>query len=33
MLHAIHAMFRTNSAFDGEKFYSTQNIAQATNAA
>lgn len=30
MLHAIHAMFRTNSAFDGEKFYSTQNAARAT---
>jgi len=28
MLHAIHAMFRTNSAFDGEKFYSMQNPAR-----
>jgi transposase len=27
MLHAIHAMFRTNSAFDGEKFYRMQNPA------
>lgn len=27
MLHAIHGMFRTNSAFDGQKFYSIENAA------